>query len=267
MLTCLPLPPRGTLAAVGFYTTDLDVPCTISIYKNPASGPVDNTTPAVQFSTTLPDMGYHTVAIPSGLQVPLTTGDKFSVIVNVTNPTNNYFIPTEFNYPGYTSTITSQYGQSYVLGSSGWDDWKNLVDNSHICVKAYTTPLPANAESGGDSGSSGVGGSTSVTVSGIVAGQPATFSFHQNPGRDRTGGTGYGADYLFPEPGYGRCGGRAGQQRRLATRPDGCRVYSDRTGGYQPGYGQRGGNFFFRERAVSCQPRPYSGAGRADAEP
>ncbi|MDD1702605.1 MAG: lectin like domain-containing protein, partial [Methanoregula sp.] len=51
----------GTLAAVGFYTTDLDVPCTISIYKNPASGPADNTTPAAQFSTTLPDMGYHTV--------------------------------------------------------------------------------------------------------------------------------------------------------------------------------------------------------------
>jgi PGF-pre-PGF domain-containing protein len=175
----------GTLAAVGFYTTDLNVPCTISIYKNPAPGPVDDTTPAAQFSTTLPDMGYHTVAIPSGLRVPLTTGDKFSVVVNVTNPTNNYFIPTEFNYPGYTSGITSQYGQSYVLGSSGWEDWKDAVDNSHICIKAYTTPVQSEAEttgSGGDSGSSGVGGSTAATVSGIVAGQPATFSFHQNPG-------------------------------------------------------------------------------------
>lgn len=172
----------GNLAAVGFYTTDLNVPCTISIYKNPASGPADNTTPAARFSTTLPDMGYHTVAIPAGLRVPVTTGDKFSVVVQVTNPTNNYFIPTEFNYPGYTSGITSQYGQSYVLGSSGWEDWKNLVDNSHICVKAYTTPLPDEADSGGDSGSSGVGGSTEVTVSGIAAGQPATFSFNQNPG-------------------------------------------------------------------------------------
>jgi len=172
----------GTLAAVGFYTTDLNVPCTISIYKNPASGPADNTTPAVQFSTILPDMGYHTVAIPSGLRVPLTTGDRFSVIVNVTNPTNDYFIPTEFNYHGYTSTITSQYGQSYVLGSSGWEDWKDAIDNSHICIKAYTTALPAETGSGGDSGSSGVGGSTAATVSGVVAGQPATFSFHQNPG-------------------------------------------------------------------------------------
>ena len=173
----------GTLAAVGFYTTDLDVPCTISIYKNPASGPADNTTPAAQFSTTLPDMGYHTVPIPSGLTIPLTTGDRFSVIVNVTNPTYDYFIPVEENYSHYTSNITSQYGQSYVLGSSGWVDWKDIVDNSHICVKAYATAVQGGTEnSGGDSGSPGVGGSTAVTVSGIAAGQPATFSFNQNPG-------------------------------------------------------------------------------------
>lgn len=171
----------GTLAAVGFYTTDLNVPCTISIYKNPASGPVD-TTPAARFNVTLSDMGYHTVTIPADLWVPLTTGDRFSVVVSVANPTYAYFIPVEANYPGYTSNITSQYGQSYVFYSSGWVDWKDLVDNSHICVKAYATAVQGGTKnSGGDSGSSGVGGSTSASVSGIVAGQPATFSFHQNP--------------------------------------------------------------------------------------
>jgi len=173
----------GTLAAVGFYTTDLNVPCTISIYKNPASGPVD-TTPAAQFNVTLADMGYHTVPIPSGLTIPLTTGDRFSVVVSVTNPTYDYFIPVEKNYQGYTSNITSEYGQSYVFYDSewGWVDWKDLVDNSHICVKAYATAVQGGTEnSGGDSGSPGVGGSTSASVSGIVAGQPATFSFNQNP--------------------------------------------------------------------------------------
>lgn len=171
----------GILAAVGFYTTDLDVPCTISIYKNPASGPV-NTTPDARFNTTLATMGYHTVPIPSGLEVPLAAGDRFSVVVQVANPSNSYYIPTEINYAGYTHGIVSQYGRSYVLGNSGWEDWKDDVDNSTICVKAYTVPVPATTSgTGGDSGSPGVGGSTSASVSGIVAGQPATFSFNQNP--------------------------------------------------------------------------------------
>jgi PGF-pre-PGF domain-containing protein len=172
----------GTLAAVGFYTTDLDVPCTISIYKNPSSGPV-NTTPEARFSTTPATMGYHTVTIPSGLRVPLAPGDRFSVVIQVTNPTYDYYIPTEINYPGYTHGIVSRYGQSYVLDRGVWGDWKDYVDNSHICVKAYTvTSVPESDNSGGSGDSFGVGGSTAVTVSGITAGQAATFSFNQNPG-------------------------------------------------------------------------------------
>ncbi|MFA5332503.1 MAG: lectin like domain-containing protein [Methanoregula sp.] len=176
----------GTLSAVGFYTTDMDVPCTIIIYKNPSSGPVGNT-PVAQFSTTLPSMGYNTVKIPDGQQVALTPGDRFSVAVEVTNPENDHYIPTEINSPGYSSGVVSGAGQSYVLGSSGWVDWKTVVTergiyNSNICLKAYTSETVTPAETS-DSGSdsSGVGGSTAATVSGVVAGQPATFSFDQNP--------------------------------------------------------------------------------------
>jgi C1A family cysteine protease len=127
-----------TIKAVGFYTTDLNVPYTISIYKNPTSGPVGGT-PAATFSGTLAYMGYNTVEIPSIQQVPVTTGDRFSVVVQVTNPTNSYYIPIERNRAGYTSGIVSQSGQGYSLESSGWTDWKTIVDNSHICVKAYTS--------------------------------------------------------------------------------------------------------------------------------
>jgi len=125
-----------TIKAVGFYTTDVNVPCTISIYKNPTSGPVGGT-PAATFSETLSYMGYNTVVIPSNQQVPVSAGDTFSVVVKVTNPTNRYIIPIEENYPGYTSGIVSQYGQGYMLGSSGWTDLKTYIDNSHICLKAY----------------------------------------------------------------------------------------------------------------------------------
>jgi len=132
-----------TIKAVGFYTTDLNVSTTISIYKNPTSGPVGGT-PAATFSETLPYMGYNTVVIPSSQQVPVTTGDKFSVVVQVTNPTNDYYIPIEENLEEYTRGIVSQSGQGYLLGTSGWADLKTTVDNSHVCVKAYTssTTLP-----------------------------------------------------------------------------------------------------------------------------
>ena len=136
----------GTLKAVGFYTTDVNVLSTINIYKNPTSGPVGGT-PVATFSTTLPTMGYNTVEIPSSQQVSVTTGDRLSVVVQVTNPTNSYYIPIEMNSAGYTSGIVSQSGQGYLLGSTGWTDLKTIMDNSHVCVKAYTsstTPSPTS---------------------------------------------------------------------------------------------------------------------------
>jgi len=133
----------GNLTAIGFYTTDLNVPCNFSIYKNPASGPVGGT-PVATFSQTLPTMGYNTVKIPDAQQVAVTTGDKFSVVIQVTNPNYAYCIPVEMNLAGYTSGITSFSGQSYVLGGSEWMDWKTIEDNSHICVKAYASSAAGN---------------------------------------------------------------------------------------------------------------------------
>jgi C1A family cysteine protease len=127
----------GTLSAIGLYTTDMNVTCTISIYKNPTSGPVGGS-PAATVEKTLPYMGYNTVVIPPLLQVPLAAGNTFSVVVQVTNPTNDYYIPVEENQRNYTANITSVFGQDYLLGSTGWVDLKTFQDNSHVCLKAYT---------------------------------------------------------------------------------------------------------------------------------
>jgi len=126
------------ITAIGFYTTDMNVSSTISIYKNPTSGPVEGT-PAATFSKTLPYMGYNTVNIPSNLQVPVTKGNNFSVVIQVTNPTNDFYIPIEENQGNYTANITSDFGQGYLLGSTGWVDLNTTNrNNSHVCVKAYT---------------------------------------------------------------------------------------------------------------------------------
>ena len=69
-------------------------------------------------------------------------GDRFSVVVQVTNPTDDYPIPVEENYSGYTHGIVSQPGQGCTINRSGWTNWKAIVDNTHLCLKAYTSPTP-----------------------------------------------------------------------------------------------------------------------------
>jgi len=172
----------GNLSAVGFYTTDMNVPCTIKIYKNPTSSAPNTGTLSGQYTTTLANMGYNTVVLPSAEQVPLATGDKFSVIVTVTNPTNNWYIPVEYNYAGYTSGITSTTGQGYALANSTWDDWYTVLPNSHICLKAYTTvssTAPTITSVSPTTGSTA--GGTSVTITGTNLNGATSVTFGGTP--------------------------------------------------------------------------------------
>ena len=178
------------IKAVGFYTTDMNVPTTISIYKNPTSGPVGGTLKAT-FNTTLPYMGYNTVEIPSGQQVLVTAGDRFSVVIQVTNPTNNYYIPVEENLDGYTRGIVSQPGQGYILESGGWTDLKTKINNSHVCVKAYTSSLTTSSTVGVFRDGEFYLASSNSDEGGIVT----AFSFGVNKDLPATGDwTGQGKD-------------------------------------------------------------------------
>lgn len=126
------------IAAVGLYTTDVNVPATIRIYRNPTSGPVTGGTLAYTCTTTFANMGYHTVKFPVANQVPVSANQKFSVVVTVTNPSYDYYIPVERNYADYTRGIVSYTGQTYALDEGTWTDWYNEVPNSHVILKAYT---------------------------------------------------------------------------------------------------------------------------------
>lgn len=128
----------GNVSAVGFYTTDMNVPVTVSIYRNPTiSSPVTGTL-ASTYTTTLANMGFNTVVLPVSRQVKLTKGQKFSVVIAVTNPVNNYYIPIEENAASYSSGVTSVAGQGYVRDPvSGWADLYTELPDSHICIKAY----------------------------------------------------------------------------------------------------------------------------------
>jgi C1A family cysteine protease len=130
-----------TLSAVSFYTTDTNTVYQVSVYKNPNSGTVINSSgPAWSESGTFGNAGYHTVTVSPG--VSLTSGDKFSIVVRLTNPTHNYWAATEYYNasPAYSSSkATASSGQSYY-STDGifWTDLTSLLPQSNFCIKAFT---------------------------------------------------------------------------------------------------------------------------------
>lgn len=129
----------GTIKAIGFYTTDVNVGYHVNIYVNPTLGPIGGN-PAVTFEGTLPYMGYNTVHVPSDNEVPINAGDTFSVVLTLTNPTNQHVAAVEKPIANYTSSATSHPGESYFSTDNGktFQDLTTKVKNGNFCIKVYT---------------------------------------------------------------------------------------------------------------------------------
>ena len=72
------------LKAISFYTTDLNCNYVINIYNNTGSKPINQAAPSLTQSGTISNAGYNTVPLNSGVQ--LNAGQKFSVVLEHTNP-------------------------------------------------------------------------------------------------------------------------------------------------------------------------------------
>lgn len=112
------------VSQVGFYTTGYDTAYEVRVYAgageygtNPVGGKL-----AAQKSGKFDYAGYHTVDVDT---VPLGTGQKFSVVVRVSN--------TEGNTP---IAISSSKATGYFSSNgTSWKSWQNTP-----CIKAFTVP-------------------------------------------------------------------------------------------------------------------------------
>jgi C1A family cysteine protease len=141
-----------TVSAVGFYTESPGT--TYEVYTGSSLA-----TKTLSTSGTLPYMGYHTVTLPSA--VDITSGQQFAVAVKVTSPGASYPIAIEAPL-GYdhSNAATAQAGQSFVSSSgSSWTDLTTVSGyaNANVCLKAYTTgsgspptPTPTPTPAPGD---------------------------------------------------------------------------------------------------------------------
>ena len=128
-----------TIQAVGFYTNEAGAEYTINIYKNPDFGPVNTTAGSLSTKTgTAALAGYHTVKLST--PVELSDGDKFSVVIEITNPESNYPACVEYNVANYLTQATSAKGQSYYYNGASWLDLydSNPSVSPDFCIKAYT---------------------------------------------------------------------------------------------------------------------------------
>ena len=99
------------LKAVSFYTTDLNCNYVINIYTNPSITPISQAGPVLTQSGTIPNAGYHTVPLNSGVQ--LNAGQTFSVVMELTNPTYQYPIAVEM--PSLATAVKQQQTNQKVL--------------------------------------------------------------------------------------------------------------------------------------------------------
>jgi C1A family cysteine protease/PKD repeat protein len=127
-----------TLRAVGFYTTDLNTIYDIYVYENPAAGPLNSGRVfTAHESGTYSFPGYHTYALNS--PVALKQGEKFSVVIKLSNPTAGGILAVEQPINPYSSKAKANPGESYTSQNGiNWEDISRSID-SDVCIKAFTT--------------------------------------------------------------------------------------------------------------------------------
>lgn len=127
----------NSLGAVGFFTPAPNAAYEVSVYLDPTDGPISADGPVTTISGTQVLPGYHTH--PLATPVPLTPGQKFSVVVKLTTP--GYYQPLAVEKPidSFSTGAKAGAGESYIAADgAAWEDLTTLMPDTNICLKAYT---------------------------------------------------------------------------------------------------------------------------------
>jgi C1A family cysteine protease len=137
------------LRAVSFYAAQANASYRIEVRRGvdegaPGSGTFINATVG-----SLAAAGYHTIMLSK--LVPISPGERFSVVVRLTTPGYLFPVPLEQPVQGYSDKATALTGQSFVSpDGSVWTDMTELAKNTNVCLKAFsvTGTLSSSSSSG-----------------------------------------------------------------------------------------------------------------------
>ena len=143
------------IEAVSFYTTDANSSYDISIYTGVSENePTSGKIALKSQSGTEFYCGYHTIELQS--PVKLKAGERYSVVVKLTNPEYAYPIATEASFFPYSTENLKYFakgGESFIsVDGKDWCDAANIRENqfdcyirvSNVCLKAFTNPIPSS---------------------------------------------------------------------------------------------------------------------------
>ena len=141
-----------SLSAVGFYAASTGTTYQIYVYKGVTAGSPRSGTLAVSNSGTRLAPGY--CAIDLSAPVALTNGQRFSIVLKLTTPGDNYPLPIEYAYAGYSSAASASSGQSFYSSTgSSWTDLTSWDSTANFCIKGYAaadvTPTYGLRDDGG----------------------------------------------------------------------------------------------------------------------
>jgi hypothetical protein len=163
------------LQAVATYVASNNSSYVIYIYTDVTVGPTTGTLRGTS-SGTFSLAGYHTVALNT--PVSLTSGRKFSVVMQLTTPGFNYPVPVEYAVTGYSSHATASPGQSYI--SADGISWEDTTASVITDIDTSTMNVALKAFSGGPQVSTVavnptavIGGNSAIATVTLAAAAPA----------------------------------------------------------------------------------------------
>jgi len=128
------------LKAVGFYTNDSATAYTVYVYRGVNAGQPVSGSLAYSASGSFTSPGYHTVSVG---YLPLSAGQRFSVVVKAVNASYTFPVPVEVKLTGYSGQASAS-GNSYMSGDgASWSALPALVSPAaNVNLKAYTNSRP-----------------------------------------------------------------------------------------------------------------------------
>jgi uncharacterized repeat protein (TIGR01451 family) len=125
------------LKAASFYSLAPNSTYNISVYLNPQNNNPTSGILSYWKNGVIASPGYNT--IPFDNYIPLSIGQVFSVVVEITSP--GILTPVAYEYPlmNYSSRATGNFGEGFI-SSDGvtWLDMAGVIGNASVCLKAFT---------------------------------------------------------------------------------------------------------------------------------
>lgn len=125
-----------TLTAVSSYFLANNSAYILYVYTGCSASSPRSGTLACSKSGSVGYAGYHTITLDQ--PVPVSAGQKFSVVFKYTTPGYGYPVPIERPISGYSSGASASSGQSfYSNGGSSWTDMTTNYSGTNACIKAF----------------------------------------------------------------------------------------------------------------------------------